>query len=177
MCSGANPLLTVHFWCSPLVSYPFFHSKLLLFFSSTFFSIDQFLLFHTGNYDGLGEVRRNEVKKSCSTLGIPEERCVVLNQPDLQDNPKKWWNETVVGEIVSQFVQSWNTDLVSRWIASFFSVFVNPVKKNPSMLINTFFPPLKIITFDQGGISGHINHKAVYAGIRCATLFLPIRTS
>jgi len=92
------------------------------------------LVLSSGDYDGLGEVRRKEVKGSCDTLGVSTDRCVVMEHRDLQDNPKKWWDEAIVESMVKRYVDSWHIDL--------------------------------IITFDQGGISGHINHKAVNAGVR-----------
>ncbi|KAN0077483.1 putative deacetylase LmbE-like domain containing protein [Elaphomyces granulatus] len=92
------------------------------------------LVLSSGDYDGLGEVRRKEVKESCDTLGVSTDRCVVLDHRDLQDDPKKWWKEAVVEGMLKKYVDSWHIDL--------------------------------IITFDEGGISGHINHKAVNAGVR-----------
>jgi len=92
------------------------------------------LVLSSGDYDGLGEVRRKEVKESCDTLGVSTDRCVVLEHRDLQDNPKKWWSEAVVEGMLKRYVDSWHIDL--------------------------------IITFDEGGISGHINHKAVNAGVK-----------
>ncbi|KKA25393.1 Glycan biosynthesis protein (PigL) [Rasamsonia emersonii CBS 393.64] len=87
-----------------------------------------------GNYDGLGEERKAEAKASCATLGISPDRCVVLNHPDLQDNPKKWWDEDIVKDVLQKHVRMWNIDL--------------------------------IITFDQYGISGHVNHRSVSNGVR-----------
>ncbi|KAL1970285.1 hypothetical protein VTN77DRAFT_5445 [Rasamsonia byssochlamydoides] len=92
------------------------------------------LVLSSGNYDGLGEERKAEAKASCATLGIAPDRCVVLNHPDLQDNPKKWWDEDVVKDVLQKHVRMWNIDL--------------------------------IITFDQYGISGHVNHRSVSNGVR-----------
>ncbi|KAF4163714.1 hypothetical protein CNMCM6936_000426 [Aspergillus lentulus] len=81
-----------------------------------------------------GERRRQEIHDSCSVLGIAPDRCVVLDNVELQDNPKKWWDDDLIKELVASHVQKWNVDL--------------------------------IITFDDGGVSGHINHRAVSAGVR-----------
>jgi N-acetylglucosaminylphosphatidylinositol deacetylase len=67
-----------------------------------------------GDYDGLGEVRRKEVKGSCDTLGVSTDRCVVLEHRDMQDNPKKWWSEAVVEGMLKRYVDSWHIDLVSE---------------------------------------------------------------
>ena len=72
-----------------------------------------------GNYEGIGDQRQNEVKQSCATLGIAEERCVALNNPDLQDNPKKWWNEDIVEDVLKTHLKKWNIDLVSTELSPF----------------------------------------------------------
>ncbi|GFF31092.1 N-acetylglucosaminyl-phosphatidylinositol de-N-acetylase [Aspergillus udagawae] len=92
------------------------------------------LAISSGNYEGIGDRRRQEIHDSCSVLGIVPDRCVVLDNAELQDNPKKWWNEDLIKDLVASHVQKWNVDL--------------------------------IITFDNGGVSGHINHRAVSAGVR-----------
>ncbi|GFF88555.1 N-acetylglucosaminyl-phosphatidylinositol de-N-acetylase [Aspergillus udagawae] len=92
------------------------------------------LAISSGNYEGIGDRRRQEIHDSCSVLGIVPDRCIVLDNAELQDNPKKWWNEDLIKDLVASHVQKWNVDL--------------------------------IITFDNGGVSGHINHRAVSAGVR-----------
>ncbi|KAE8395934.1 hypothetical protein ETB97_010228 [Aspergillus alliaceus] len=92
------------------------------------------LVISSGNYDGLGEKRQKELHNSCARIGISEDRCVVLDDADLQDNPKKWWDEERIKDLVSAHVDKWHVDV--------------------------------ILTFDQGGISGHINHRSVSAGVR-----------
>ncbi|KAF3392861.1 N-acetylglucosaminyl-phosphatidylinositol de-N-acetylase [Penicillium rolfsii] len=92
------------------------------------------LVISSGNYNGLGEQRQTEIHNSCAALGISPDHCIVLDHPELQDNPKKWWDEKLVEEIIAPYIERWEADL--------------------------------IMTFDEGGISGHINHRAVSAGIR-----------
>ncbi|KAE8418650.1 putative deacetylase LmbE-like domain-containing protein [Aspergillus pseudocaelatus] len=92
------------------------------------------LVISSGNYDGLGDKRQSELHSSCDELGIPEDRCVVLDIAELQDNPKQWWNEDMVKDLVTSYKEKWHVDL--------------------------------IVTFDNGGISGHINHRSVSAGVR-----------
>ncbi|KAE8380068.1 putative deacetylase LmbE-like domain-containing protein [Aspergillus bertholletiae] len=91
------------------------------------------LALSSGNYDGIGDVRHNELQRSCAELGIKAERCVNLDHYELQDNPQKWWREDLIEELVGEYVEKWKIDL--------------------------------IITFDNGGISGHVNHRAVSAGV------------
>ncbi|KAE8168137.1 putative deacetylase LmbE-like domain-containing protein [Aspergillus tamarii] len=92
------------------------------------------LVISSGNYDGLGDKRQSELHSSCEQLRISKDRCVVLDIAELQDNPKQWWNEDMVKDLVSTYKEKWHVDL--------------------------------IITFDNGGISGHINHRSVSAGVR-----------
>ncbi|GLA43670.1 hypothetical protein AnigIFM63309_001601 [Aspergillus niger] len=88
----------------------------------------------TRDYHGQGDIRKGEIERSCAALGIPSDRCVVLEHGALQDNPKKWWRQDVIQDIVAHYVHMWKVDL--------------------------------IYTFDDGGVSGHINHRAVSAGVR-----------
>lgn len=87
----------------------------------------------TGNNYGLGELRAKELLGSCGHLGIDKDRCLTLDRPGLQDNPKLWWKEKDVLDVVKEYVKKWDIDV--------------------------------ILTFDEGGSSGHINHRAVSAAI------------
>ncbi|RAK80053.1 PIG-L family deacetylase [Aspergillus fijiensis CBS 313.89] len=92
------------------------------------------LVLSCGNYNGLGDTRQEEIHRSCDRLGIAPERCIVLDRGDLQDNPKAWWDQDLIREVVAQYVQQWHIDL--------------------------------LYTFDDGGVSGHVNHRAVSGGVR-----------
>ncbi|KAE8154342.1 putative deacetylase LmbE-like domain-containing protein [Aspergillus avenaceus] len=92
----------------------------------------------SGNYEGIGDLRRVELHKSCAKLSISRAHCAVLDRADLQDNPRQWWNEDKVADLVTAYVRKWKVDL--------------------------------IITFDHGGVSGHINHRAISAGVRADRL-------
>jgi len=67
----------------------------------------------TGNNYGVGEMRKVELKGSCDALGISPDRCVALDQKDLQDNPKVWWSEDAIIADVKEYVEKWKVDLVS----------------------------------------------------------------
>lgn len=54
------------------------------------------LCLSTGDAGGLGDERRAEVVASCSALGIPGDRVVVLDQPELRDGPRNRWRENDV---------------------------------------------------------------------------------
>ncbi|SPQ22994.1 639a7789-5f66-48dc-94c0-d87af1cab84a [Thermothielavioides terrestris] len=92
------------------------------------------LVMSTGNNYGLGDVRKKELQGSCKALGIHSERCVAMDHPELQDNPRVWWNTELIESIVHEHVKKWQIDA--------------------------------ILTFDEGGVSGHLNHRAVSAAVR-----------
>jgi N-acetylglucosaminylphosphatidylinositol deacetylase len=89
------------------------------------------LVLSSGNNDGLGSARKSELTEACRRIGAKE--CLVLDRTDIQDNPKKWWDQDVVKDIVKSKVKEWNVDA--------------------------------LLTFDSGGVSGHINHRAVSAAV------------
>jgi N-acetylglucosaminylphosphatidylinositol deacetylase len=89
------------------------------------------LVLSSGNNYGLGSARKSELKEACRRIGAKE--CLVLDRTDIQDDPKKWWDQDIISRIVQSKVKEWKIDAV--------------------------------LTFDSGGVSGHINHRAVSAAI------------
>ncbi|KAH8426860.1 PIG-L family deacetylase [Aspergillus melleus] len=142
-----------------LVSYTFHRASSILFVTahpddeSLFFSptllyreddpsVERALLvLSSGNYGGEGSTRHVELQAACVVAGIRADRCVGLDHRELQDNPKKWWDEELIAEVVARYVRRWEVDL--------------------------------IVTFDDGGISGHLNHRAVAGGVRKYTETTP----
>ncbi len=72
--------------------------------------VDNFL----GNNYGIGEKRKAELKGSCKALSIDSGRCLALDNPDLQDNPKVWWDEAAITAVVKEYVSKWKVDVVSH---------------------------------------------------------------
>jgi N-acetylglucosaminylphosphatidylinositol deacetylase len=70
------------------------------------------LTYRKGNNYGLGEVRKKELQGSCEALGIDSTKCLALDIPELQDNPKVWWDEDAITSTVKKYVKKWNVDLV-----------------------------------------------------------------
>lgn len=66
----------------------------------------------TGNGYGIGERRRIELTGSCAALGIDAERCVALDHPRLQDDPKTWWDTELIASVVQEHVRKWDIDAV-----------------------------------------------------------------
>ncbi|KAL2438489.1 N-acetylglucosaminyl-phosphatidylinositol de-N-acetylase [Exophiala dermatitidis] len=141
------------------------------------------LCMSTGNSEGIGETRRQELEKAAVTLGVRRREDVfVLDDERFKDGMD----------------QDWKPDEVARVLASAFAPHLNPStsptseqqqrdKDNRRQTGNksksskqqkqppetqTPGPQASIdvlITFDKSGISGHPNHKALYHG---ATLFI-----
>lgn len=77
-----------------------------------------------------------------------------MDHPDLQDNPRVWWNTGLIAKIVHEHVLKWKIDAVS----------ISP--KSSTSRLGRANRIGQIITFDEGGVSGHINHRAVSAAVR-----------
>ncbi|CEM25307.1 unnamed protein product [Vitrella brassicaformis CCMP3155] len=91
------------------------------------------LCLSTGNYDGLGGVRSNELMRSAESFAVPADRVCIVDEADLQDG----WAE-------------WPTEATSN------AVFQTLIKVRPDT----------ILTFDEWGVSGHPNHRAVGKAIK-----------
>jgi N-acetylglucosaminylphosphatidylinositol deacetylase len=90
-----------------------------------------------------------------------------VDHPGLQDNPKVWWDTKLIESIVHEHVKKWEIDAVrcSNVFSYPHSAAARPrAPPRFSPKLTTFTP--QIITFDDGGVSGHINHRAVSAGVR-----------
>ncbi|KAJ3161847.1 hypothetical protein HDU88_007186 [Geranomyces variabilis] len=103
-----------------------------------------------GNADGLGTVRRKELTESCKALGIHAAKVHCLDHAELQDDPKAYWKAATIAELVKSHISERKTDVVRH----------QPAINNP------------ILTFDNGGVSGHENHKDLCAGVRSASAYL-----
>jgi N-acetylglucosaminylphosphatidylinositol deacetylase len=89
---------------------------------------------------------------SCAALSINAERCVALDNPKLQDNNKIWWEKEDIIPLVKEYVEKWKVDAVGSSYLDWATIFC--------------LTQYQIITFDSGGVSGHINHRAVSAAVR-----------
>lgn len=69
------------------------------------------LCMSTGNADGMGNIRENELYRACAILKVPSQQVKILDHPDLQDGFGKVWDSNVLakiieGEIVSRSIDS-----------------------------------------------------------------------
>ncbi|KAH7957771.1 N-acetylglucosaminyl-phosphatidylinositol de-N-acetylase [Rhipicephalus sanguineus] len=91
------------------------------------------LCLSNGNYYRQGSERKEELRSSCLSLGIPSENLVIVQHSNMPDDPECMWNSNLVGRIVQKYVKCLGVD--------------------------------SVITFDQSGVSGHLNHIAVHKGV------------
>jgi N-acetylglucosaminylphosphatidylinositol deacetylase len=96
------------------------------------------LCLSTGNFNGLGRIREKELINAGKLLGF--DQTIVCDT--LQDHP----------------TQRWKAEQVCRDIKTALSN--NIPKSSKYKRIN-----VKIITFDEGGISGHVNHIDTVLGV------------
>ncbi|XP_037924615.1 N-acetylglucosaminyl-phosphatidylinositol de-N-acetylase [Hermetia illucens] len=59
-----------------------------------------------GNYEKQGKLRRDELWKSCSTLGIPQSNITLVNATHLPDDPNVEWKVETIAKIISKAVES-----------------------------------------------------------------------
>jgi len=117
------------------------------------------LCLSNGGYDNLGHVREKEmhnVRKKCYDLNPNHAK--VVNHEDLQDNPHMHWNEDVISDTVQNYIK----DIIKERSKSLSCI---PSNSTPS----TSSQPnhqICIFTFDNYGVSGHINHISTSRGVR-----------
>ncbi|KAF0306522.1 N-acetylglucosaminyl-phosphatidylinositol de-N-acetylase [Amphibalanus amphitrite] len=70
------------------------------------------LCLSTGDYDGRGKVRKEELYRSCQVLGIKRENVILLRHSRLPDHPGRSWNDALVSELILQHVMSLDIDTV-----------------------------------------------------------------
>ncbi|XP_063934584.1 N-acetylglucosaminyl-phosphatidylinositol de-N-acetylase-like [Zophobas morio] len=99
----------------------------------------------SGNFNGLGSSRKREFFKSCTALGLKEENCFI---------------EDIFNLATCQFLdnplEEWPKESIAELVFEF-------IKKYN---INLIF------TFDEKGISGHLNHRSIYYGLRNLDFFM-----
>lgn len=115
----------------------------------------QLLCLSNGDYRDVsdGPVRAKELYNACSLIGIDGHKTldarsvVVLDDDRLKDGPNEVWNSDLIANIVLERIQK----------------IVGSIHKQQSAQrkIN-----INIITFDQGGVSGHPNHVDVFRGMK-----------
>ena len=108
------------------------------------------LCLSSGDADGLGHIRKGELKKSALQLGLTsEEHVVVIEDEKFPDSMTATWDAKLIGNILTRYFAP--------------GVANTPTTSEPKSSIDV------IITFDAGGVSGHPNHISLLHG---ATAFV-----
>lgn len=104
------------------------------------------LCFSSGDADGLGHIRKEELAKSALLLGLRSSEHVVVIE-DSKNFP-------------DSMTATWDAKVIAQSLTRYFAPDLATTAKTvaPTARIDA------IITFDQGGVSGHPNHKSLYHG-------------
>ena len=93
-----------------------------------------------GNYNGLGTTREIELNRAGGYLGL--DRIMIVHHDELQDSPTQRWPKHVVARVLEEMcLLLTTTDSDSDY-------------------------NLRLYTFDEKGVSGHINHVDTYLGVK-----------
>ncbi|KAF1336678.1 N-acetylglucosaminyl phosphatidylinositol de-n-acetylase, partial [Globisporangium splendens] len=97
-----------------------------------------------GNFDGLGDMREQEMRACGAFLGMEPPNIRVLEDPRLQDGMQTEWDPAHIAKIVLEYVEQHAIHAVNLVAVANEQVF----------------------TFDDYGVSGHANHVAVHHGVQ-----------
>jgi len=97
----------------------------------------------TGNYDGLGQVRCQELISTTRQV-FRFDRVLLCDDDQVQDHPRLAWDTHYVAQLIKQTIRS----------ALHEETFVKLISS------------IQLITFDELGVSRHINHRDTYLACR-----------
>jgi N-acetylglucosaminylphosphatidylinositol deacetylase len=112
----------------------------------------------TGNYDGLGTIRVAELKQASALLGVS--KVIVIDGEDetmIADHPTKRWNKDHVSSLLQSTLQ--------EHIAWAEQEKENAVQGPTLPQKHIRQCGVVLITFDEFGVSGHVNHKDTYIAV------------
>ncbi|KAL6566201.1 hypothetical protein OROGR_001816 [Orobanche gracilis] len=70
------------------------------------------LCISTGNADGMGNIRKEELFKASTVLKIPAQQVNILDHPDLQDGFGKAWDWNILARIIDNEMRAYSIDLI-----------------------------------------------------------------
>jgi N-acetylglucosaminylphosphatidylinositol deacetylase len=109
-----------------------------------------------GNYNGLGKVREKELVTAGKVLGV--HKTIIQENAWLQDHPTQRWDKVVVAaSIQTALTKQMNQHEQQHGQPP-------PDDKGHTTTTPTALQ-FVLITFDQQGISGHVNHIDTYLGV------------
>jgi N-acetylglucosaminylphosphatidylinositol deacetylase len=107
----------------------------------------------TGNYDGLGDLRVQELNLAAKdVLGL--HKVIVLDDPSLADHPVRRWNVTLCADRIHQ--------ALAGALREEFGAPGNHGASNSPPLLDA----LHLVTFDADGVSGHVNHRDTFRAVQ-----------
>lgn len=124
-----------------------------MFFAPTLLSITRpelrntvfILCLSSGDADGLGHIRKDELRKSALRLGIRSaEHVVVLEDEKLPDSMTTTWDARHIAALLTRYFAPQNAR--------------TPPTAAPTASLDA------ILTFDRSGVSAHPNHTSLYHG-------------
>ncbi|XP_029303790.1 N-acetylglucosaminyl-phosphatidylinositol de-N-acetylase [Cottoperca gobio] len=65
-----------------------------------------------GNYYNQGAQRKQELRKSCAVLGIPDSRIAIVDHRKLPDDPKAEWSVSLVSSLIVNHMRSHSFNMV-----------------------------------------------------------------
>ena len=123
----------------------------------------------TGNYNRLGRVRAQELQCAADAiLGL--DRTILLNDDRFPDGPDTVWDVQVVAdaiqvalsEAIQLLVLQHSTTTSRSSVDGVALAATNDAPTTAAAGIDT----LRLVTFDEEGVSGHINHRDTFRAVR-----------
>ncbi|XP_010275009.1 PREDICTED: N-acetylglucosaminyl-phosphatidylinositol de-N-acetylase isoform X3 [Nelumbo nucifera] len=92
-----------------------FFCPTILYFMSRGYNF-HILCMSTGNADGKGNIRKEELYQACLVLKIPRHQVKIIDHPDLQDGFEVMWSHSLLSSIIQDEIANQNIDLLSTSI-------------------------------------------------------------
>ncbi|KAK1322346.1 hypothetical protein QJS10_CPA03g02411 [Acorus calamus] len=89
-----------------------------MFFSPTILSLGkeghnlQILCMSTGNADGKGDLRKEELYRACGILKISPDQVKIIDHPSFQDGFHHAWDHHLLARIVEEHIKLWDIELL-----------------------------------------------------------------
>ncbi|CAA7060660.1 unnamed protein product [Microthlaspi erraticum] len=70
------------------------------------------LCLSTGNADGMGRIRSDELHRACAVLKVPLKQLKILDHPNLQDGFGQEWSQNLLTKIIDEEVTNHNIHMI-----------------------------------------------------------------
>lgn len=131
------------------------------------------LCFSSGDADGLGHIRKKELVASALLLGLrkPEHIVVIEDEKNFPDSMTATWDAKLISQTLMKYFAPAQTTTTTTTTKNVGSATASASTTTTSKKQKAAPPPETLIdvliTFDEGGISGHPNHISLLHG--CTT--------